>query len=646
MNHSLNIQFKIHYQTYYSYALYISGSSKELGCWDPNQAIRLDWTQGNLWTTSAITISEGPHDYKYFVAKFDNPAQDMKWEQGPNRSINTKGYQKKNIEISDVWEYKKVILRLFESTRIISCDSPNCLSQKCPQLLKSLSTPPKTTNHNSLDSKQSLIDSQLAQQSREHSSSISSNSTQASEENNYSPDSHEKFGSSGNLIKERYYVTANIESMGNMIKLQKMKKYTYRSQANTASNCSEQKEIVFWEKQFLVKASQQNLKYKYAYKSEAQYNDQMERKSHKINFSKNDVDYQGAFCINDKWQMNQFNFDKITESISLGPYPENQEQIKMLAQSGVKAVFNLQTEQDMEYHGTNWENIKKLYSSNGIKAIHYPVTDMDVHDMAYKLHDAVDRFAKAIEKWNHVYIHCTSGIYRSPQVIVAYLNLYQQIDVNKAISQVESKRPITKKNRDYLRQVYAIKGGYGKIVKQINCQILEESNRKSKSPSTNQFSPLLKIEPKVSKIQHNPQKLSKASSVQVESDKKICQHNSVYKQAERNIQSHQDMQQQYFKQQKKQQNIFHQEQQQQMLLQQHYYSLEEIQTIRRKYLKQQQKASLSSLSFHFQNINKESLSLRGISFWDKQPIQKELQRRRHSLINYFQYESNSPQIWA
>ena len=50
----------------------------------------------------------------------------------------------------------------------------------------------------------------------------------------------------------------------------------------------------------------------------------------------------------------------------------------------------MQTEEDMEYHGVNWEDMKNLYTSNGMKVIHYPVTDMDVHDMALKLRDAVD----------------------------------------------------------------------------------------------------------------------------------------------------------------------------------------------------------------------------------------------------------------
>jgi len=84
------------------------------------------------------------------------------------------------------------------------------------------------------------------------------------------------------------------------------------------------------------------MKYKYAYKSESKTSDEFERKTRKINFSKNDVDFEGAFCMSDKWILkSSFNFDEITSSLFLGPYPENLDQIRSLAARGVRAVFNL-----------------------------------------------------------------------------------------------------------------------------------------------------------------------------------------------------------------------------------------------------------------------------------------------------------------
>jgi len=47
-------------------------------------------------------------------------------------------------------------------------------------------------------------------------------------------------------------VTANTESMGGLMKLKKLKK---RSVISTKRGTNEIKEIIFWEKQFLVKSS-------------------------------------------------------------------------------------------------------------------------------------------------------------------------------------------------------------------------------------------------------------------------------------------------------------------------------------------------------------------------------------------------------
>lgn len=49
MSKSICLSFKINYTTSYSYALYITGSSKEFGSWDPLNAIRLNWVQVDIF---------------------------------------------------------------------------------------------------------------------------------------------------------------------------------------------------------------------------------------------------------------------------------------------------------------------------------------------------------------------------------------------------------------------------------------------------------------------------------------------------------------------------------------------------------------------------------------------------------------------
>lgn len=78
---------------------------------------------------------------------------------------------------------------------------------------------------------------------------------------------------------------------------------TYLSSSQKNSSEIRQRELIYWEKSILVKSSQQNLKYKYAYKNESKTSDEIERKARKINFSKNDVDFSGAFCMSDQWTL-------------------------------------------------------------------------------------------------------------------------------------------------------------------------------------------------------------------------------------------------------------------------------------------------------------------------------------------------------
>ena len=46
-----------------------------------------------------------------------------------------------------------------------------------------------------------------------------------------------------------------------------------------------------------------------------------------------------------------------------------------------------------------------------------------------------------------MYVHCTAGVYRSPQTVIGYYCLYKKMEVNEAILLVEKKHPISKKNR-------------------------------------------------------------------------------------------------------------------------------------------------------------------------------------------------------
>ncbi|CAK81714.1 unnamed protein product (macronuclear) [Paramecium tetraurelia] len=90
------IHLKIQFKTEFGQAVYISGNSKYLGQWNPKQAIRMNWTENDIWE---VEIAYHKIEYKYFISQYES-IQTVLWESGPNR-VTTK-------HTIDVWNYRKV----------------------------------------------------------------------------------------------------------------------------------------------------------------------------------------------------------------------------------------------------------------------------------------------------------------------------------------------------------------------------------------------------------------------------------------------------------------------------------------------------------------------------------------------------------
>jgi hypothetical protein len=67
-----------------------------------------------------------------------------------------------------------------------------------------------------------------------------------------------------------------------------------------------------------------------------------------------------------------------------------------MAESGVTAVLNVQTEIDHAHRGINWEKMLEYYKANGIKAVHYPIHDFNQEDLKAKIKGGADILNKLI----------------------------------------------------------------------------------------------------------------------------------------------------------------------------------------------------------------------------------------------------------
>ena len=108
--------FRINYKCNHGDSIYVTGNIDVLGNWNPNRAIRLDWTDGHNWTKKLKIMHDNTQliEYKYFVASSDihTSFHYIRWEADPNRYIDLFTTSKLLIKLDDEWEHAKVKLAL------------------------------------------------------------------------------------------------------------------------------------------------------------------------------------------------------------------------------------------------------------------------------------------------------------------------------------------------------------------------------------------------------------------------------------------------------------------------------------------------------------------------------------------------------
>ena len=108
------IVFEMKYQTQMGQELGILGNLNELGNWNQDNALRMQWTDGNIWKKEI----EGKNDnieYK-FIFIVNNRVQ--RWEDGGNRILNLKEIKEKiknekKFELNQqIFEFNNNILKI------------------------------------------------------------------------------------------------------------------------------------------------------------------------------------------------------------------------------------------------------------------------------------------------------------------------------------------------------------------------------------------------------------------------------------------------------------------------------------------------------------------------------------------------------
>ncbi|XP_077226107.1 dual specificity protein phosphatase (DsPTP1) family protein isoform X2 [Tasmannia lanceolata] len=136
------------------------------------------------------------------------------------------------------------------------------------------------------------------------------------------------------------------------------------------------------------------------------------------------------------------NYNFILPDLIVGSCLQTPEDVDKLRDIGVKTIFCLQQNSDLEYFGVDIDSIREYANQcDDIHHIRAEIRDFDAFDLRMRLPAVVSKLYKAINHNGGVtYIHCTAGLGRAPAVALAYMFWLQGCQLREANGLLLSKR--------------------------------------------------------------------------------------------------------------------------------------------------------------------------------------------------------------
>lgn len=134
-------------------------------------------------------------------------------------------------------------------------------------------------------------------------------------------------------------------------------------------------------------------------------------------------------------------FDRITDRIVVGSCPFTPADVDRLKQEcGVTAILSLQTEADRASRRIDQQALNTCCRALGLEQRGVAVRDFDSEDLRRHLVDCVAVLEELLSAGHNVYVHCNSGIGRSPSIVLAYLHWVEGWPWDRAVDHVRQCR--------------------------------------------------------------------------------------------------------------------------------------------------------------------------------------------------------------
>ncbi|XP_059628392.1 phosphoglucan phosphatase DSP4, amyloplastic isoform X1 [Cornus florida] len=136
------------------------------------------------------------------------------------------------------------------------------------------------------------------------------------------------------------------------------------------------------------------------------------------------------------------NFNFIRPDLIVGSCLQTPDDVDKLRGIGVKTIFCLQQDPDLEYFGVDITAIRKYATIyDDIQHLRAEIRDFDSFDLRMRLPAVVSKLHKAVNRNGGItYVHCTAGMGRAPAAALTYMFWVQGYKLNEACDLLLSKR--------------------------------------------------------------------------------------------------------------------------------------------------------------------------------------------------------------
>ncbi|XP_020685709.1 phosphoglucan phosphatase DSP4, amyloplastic [Dendrobium catenatum] len=136
------------------------------------------------------------------------------------------------------------------------------------------------------------------------------------------------------------------------------------------------------------------------------------------------------------------NYNFIRPDLIVGSCLQTPSDVDKLIKIGVRTIFCLQQNSDLEYFGVDIQAIEDYAEKcENIEHVRAEIRDFDAFDLRMRLPAVVSKLNKAINRNGGVaYVHCTAGLGRAPTVALAYMYWVLGYKLSEAHKFLQSRR--------------------------------------------------------------------------------------------------------------------------------------------------------------------------------------------------------------